>query len=135
MSGAVAPSGSVTVELLAQHIAVFVSEERTKGMFASIAGLARDFECLTEEALIIVALWHRPVLLQCRLIIVPNNPPTQGRQIQSALMLGAIPDAGTMLADKGYDGVVTQARACGPFGGSIVQLDEANQLRRISFPT
>ncbi|SJM32183.1 hypothetical protein BQ8482_250068 [Mesorhizobium delmotii] len=85
MSGAVAPSGFVTVELLAQHIAVFVSEERTKGMFASIAGPARDFERLTEQALIIGALWHRQILRQCGLIIVPNNPPTQVSGFGSAM--------------------------------------------------
>ena len=59
MGGAVASSGFVAVELLAQHIAVFVSKERTEGMFAGIAGLARDVECLTEQALILGAFRHR----------------------------------------------------------------------------
>jgi hypothetical protein len=58
MGGAVAATGSVAVQLLAQHIPVPVGEKRTEGMFAGIASPACDVECLAEQALVIGALGH-----------------------------------------------------------------------------
>ncbi len=59
MGCAVAPAGFVAIKLLAQDIAVLVSDERTKRLFSGLTGLARDVECLTKQAFIICALWGK----------------------------------------------------------------------------
>jgi hypothetical protein len=65
-----------------------------------------------------------------------NMQPEEDAVVSADLVgLSAGRNGAPVLGSGIFVGVVTQARACGPFGGSIVQLDEANQLRRISFPT